>query len=121
MAPNPLLYQLLLVALVLICLLIHVWWRDAPSASPPTTLTPDPPRRKRSTEPKPFPGFIHIPLCAACGRTSAPELRRRPNRLLKKAKNRLLTRALQKRSHVFAGTYRAATVGESGYPKASFS
>jgi len=32
--------------------------------------------------------------------------------LRKKAGNRLLTRAAQKRSHVFAGTYRAATVTE---------
>src|SRR5215475_9723969 len=66
MVPNVLFYQLFLVALVVICLLIHVWWRDAPSASPLTVLTPDTPRRKRSTKPKPFPGFIHIPLCAAC-------------------------------------------------------
>ena len=66
MVPNVLFYQLFVVALVVICLLIHVWWRDAPSASPPTALTPDTPRRKRSTEPKPFPGFLHLPLCAAC-------------------------------------------------------
>ena len=32
--------------------------------------------------------------------------------LLKKAGNRLLTRAAQKRCHVFAGCYRAATVME---------
>src|SRR5262245_5994046 len=66
MVSNVLFYQLFVVALVVICLLIHVWWRDAPSARPPTALPPAPPRRKRSTEPKPFPGFIHIPLCAAC-------------------------------------------------------
>jgi hypothetical protein len=74
MVPNVLFYQLFVVALVVICLLIHVWWRDAPNARPPTALTPDTPRRKRSTEPKPFPGFIHIPLCAAVCRepTNAP-------------------------------------------------
>src|ERR1017187_9173393 len=33
-----------------------------------------------------------------------------PNRLRKKAENRLLTRAAQNRAHVFAATYRAATV-----------
>jgi hypothetical protein len=60
MVPNVLFYQLFVVALVVICLRIHVWWRDAPSASPPTARTSDPPRRQRSTEPKPFPGFIHI-------------------------------------------------------------
>src|ERR1700688_603733 len=36
------------------------------------------------------------------------------SRLRKKAGNRLLTRAAQKGSHVFAGTYRAATVTERG-------
>ena len=66
MVPNVLFYQLFVVTLVVICLLIHVWWRDAPRASPPTVLTPDTPRRKRPTKPKPFPGFIHLPLCAAC-------------------------------------------------------
>ena len=34
MAPNLWLYQLLLVALVLICLLIHVGWLDNSSAIP---------------------------------------------------------------------------------------
>jgi len=33
MAPNLLLYQLLLVALVLICLMVHVWWLDHLSLS----------------------------------------------------------------------------------------
>jgi hypothetical protein len=32
MAPNLVFYQLLLVALVLICLMIHVWWPDPPRA-----------------------------------------------------------------------------------------
>jgi IS1 family transposase len=66
MVPNIWFYQLLVVALVVICLLIYVWWPDALNASPPTALSPTPPRRKRSTEPKPFPGFLHKPLCEAC-------------------------------------------------------
>jgi hypothetical protein len=66
MVPNIWFYQLLVVALVVICLLIYVWWPDALNASPPTALSPAPPRRKRSTEPKPFPGFLHQPLCEAC-------------------------------------------------------
>jgi hypothetical protein len=36
MIPNALFYQLFVVAFVVICLLIHVWWYDAPSARPPT-------------------------------------------------------------------------------------
>jgi hypothetical protein len=56
MTPNLLFYQLLLVALVLICIVIHVWWPDPSRATPPRPLTLDPPRRKRSKEPKPFTG-----------------------------------------------------------------
>ncbi len=66
MAPNLLFYQLLVIALVLICLLIHVWWPHPPRAIPQMPHKPDKPRRKRSTAPKPFPGLIHKPLCAAC-------------------------------------------------------
>jgi hypothetical protein len=66
MAPNLLWYQLLLVALVLICLLIHVGWPANPSATSKTSLKPDKPRRKRSKDPKPFPGLLHKPLCEAC-------------------------------------------------------
>src|SRR5262249_12365536 len=66
MAPNLLLYQLLLVALVLICLIIHVSWPDAPSVIPQTPRKPDQPRRKRSKAPKPSTGLIHRPLCEAC-------------------------------------------------------
>jgi transposase-like protein len=65
-APNLLLSQILLVALVLICLLIHVGWPDNPSTTFQTSLKPDKPRRKRSKDPKPFTGLIHKPLCAAC-------------------------------------------------------
>src|SRR5215467_5495705 len=66
MAPHLLFYQLLLVALVLICLLMHVWWPDHPRPTPQTLLTSGKPRRQRSKEPKPFTGLIHKPLCAAC-------------------------------------------------------
>jgi IS1 family transposase/transposase-like protein len=63
MVPNLLFYQLLLVAFVLICIMIHVWWPDHPSPNPQTSLKS---RRKRSKEPKPFTGLIYKPLCAAC-------------------------------------------------------
>jgi IS1 family transposase len=66
MVPNVLFYQLLLVALVLSCLIIHVWWPDTSRATPATPLKPNKPRRKRSKEPKPFTGYIHKPLCEAC-------------------------------------------------------
>src|SRR5713226_9274857 len=77
MAPHLLFYQLLLVALMLVCLMMHVWWPDAPRAIPQTPRKLATPRRKRSQAPKPFPGFIHKPLCEACeqgakARSTAP-------------------------------------------------
>ena len=77
MAPNLLLYQLLLAALVFICLLIHVWSPYDPCHPSNTSLTPDKPRRKRSTDPKSFTGLLHKPRCEACeqradGRPQAP-------------------------------------------------
>src|SRR5215831_12868508 len=66
MIPNPLFYQILLIALVLISLMIHVWWLDSSKATPTRPYKPDQPRRKRSKELKPFTGYIHQPLCEAC-------------------------------------------------------
>lgn len=66
MAPHLLFYQLRLVVLVLVCLIIHVWWPNAPRAIPQTPRKPATPRCKRSQDLKPFPGLIHKPLCEAC-------------------------------------------------------
>jgi hypothetical protein len=66
MAPNVLFYQLLLVALVLICIMVHVGWPDHPTPPLQSSLKPDQPHHKRSKEPKPFTGYIHKPLCEAC-------------------------------------------------------
>jgi transposase-like protein/IS1 family transposase len=66
MVPNPLFYQLLTVALILICLLIHVGLPDKPLSMPQPRLDPHKRRRTRSKELKPFPGLLYKPLCAAC-------------------------------------------------------
>ena len=66
MAPNPLFYQLLVVALVLICLLIHIGLPDKPLSLPQPPLASTTRRRTRSTAPKPFPGLLRKPLCEAC-------------------------------------------------------
>jgi hypothetical protein len=66
MASNALFYQLLFAALVLVCLIIHVWWPDPLRAAPPPPVEPLKPRRKCSKEPTPFTGYIHKPLCEAC-------------------------------------------------------
>ena len=65
MAPNLVFYQLL-VALVLMCLMVHVWWPGHPTPTPQTSLKPSTPRRARSKEPKPCTGYLHKPLCDAC-------------------------------------------------------
>jgi IS1 family transposase len=93
MAPNLLVYQLLLVALVLICLMLHVWWLDAPSVIPQMPRKPDTPRRKRSKAPKPLPGLIHRPLCAACeqGSDSPPKAAGSPPPILTFARGRQRT------------------------------
>jgi hypothetical protein len=59
--------QLVLIALVWLCVMLHgVWPRD--SAACPTTPVPPLPQRKR--EPKPFAGLTHKPHCDACAHTT---------------------------------------------------
>jgi len=77
MVPTPLFYQLLVVALVLLCLLIHVGLPDMPLPKPQPPLASNKGRRRRSQEPQPFTGLMHKPLCEACeqgadGRPQAP-------------------------------------------------
>jgi hypothetical protein len=93
MAPNLLVSQLLLVALVLICLMLHVWWPDARRVIPQIPRKPNQPRRKRSKEPKPFPGLIHRPLCEACqqGTDSPPKAAASPPPMLTFARGRQRT------------------------------
>jgi len=66
MTSNPVFYPLLLAALVLVCVIIHAWWPDPRRTTPPPPIQPNPPRRKRSKDPKPFAGYIHKPICEAC-------------------------------------------------------
>lgn len=63
MLSNPLFYQLLLVALVVICLILHVGLPDDPPRAPKTPLEPNQRRCRRSKGLKPFTGLIHKPLC----------------------------------------------------------
>jgi IS1 family transposase len=62
-------YQLVLVALVWLCVMLHVLW---PSDPAPCPTTPPPPLPKRHREPKPFEGLIKKPHCDACEHTTAP-------------------------------------------------
>src|SRR5262245_39505867 len=66
-------YQLVLIALLWLCLMLH-WAR--PSDRPTVHSTPShliPSRRQRRREPKPLAGLMTKPHCNACELTSAPQ------------------------------------------------
>ena len=58
--------QLMLVALVWLCVMLHWAW-PSDTATYPTALEPLPPLPKRTREPKPFVGLTHKPHCDAWG------------------------------------------------------
>src|SRR6266851_2247204 len=66
MVPDLFFYQLVLVALVWVCLMLHWVWPSDCATAHPTPPQPTPPRRQRSREPKPFAGLTRKPPCAAC-------------------------------------------------------
>jgi IS1 family transposase len=67
-------YQLVLIALLWLCCMLHGVWPSDGGATNPTPSQPAPPLRRRSREPQPFPGLIHTPHCAACAQAAqAPE------------------------------------------------
>src|SRR5262245_60287703 len=73
-------YQLTLLALIWFFVMLHVTWSEPGLPTPPV---PAQPKRKRSTEPKPFAGLTHKPHCALCeqaagARAPAPPLRPAP-------------------------------------------
>ena len=72
--PNPLFSPLLVVALVLLCLLLHAGLPDKSPSMPQPSLASNKRLRTRSKALKPFPGLIHKPLCEAC----APGTEARP-------------------------------------------
>src|SRR5712664_178004 len=68
-------YQLVLVALVWLCVMLQWAWPSDPAAAGPTTLEPTPPRPKRHRAPTPFAGLATKPHCDACepGTDSRPQ------------------------------------------------
>src|SRR5919202_5753236 len=72
-------YQLALCVLVWLFVMLHV---TGSKPCPPTPPAPAQPKRKRSTEPKPFAGLTHKPHCALCDQETgetAPAPPRRPD------------------------------------------
>ncbi len=65
-------YQLVLVALVWLCVMLQWAWPSDPAAMCPTTPEPPGPRPKRHHEPTPFAGLTTKPHCDACESSSAP-------------------------------------------------
>ena len=51
-------YQLVLIALVWLCVMLQWAWPSDPAAACPTTLEPQSPRPKRHREPTPFAGIF---------------------------------------------------------------
>ncbi len=72
MVPNLFFYQLVLVALVWVCLMLHWVWPSDCATAHPTPPQPTPPRRQHSREPKPFAGLTRKPHCDACEHATAP-------------------------------------------------
>jgi IS1 family transposase len=66
MASDLFFYELLLLGLLWLCVMLHSGWRGDCSAGPQRPSTPAQPPRKRSRDPKPFPGLTHKPCCVAC-------------------------------------------------------
>ena len=59
-------YQLVLVALVWLCVMLHWAWPSDPAAVCPMTPEPPGPLPKHHREPPPFAGLTRKPPCAAC-------------------------------------------------------
>jgi IS1 family transposase len=71
MVPDLFFYQLVLIALMWLCVMLQwVWPSD--SAACPTTPAPPPRPPKRTREPQPFAGLARKPHCDACEHASAP-------------------------------------------------
>ena len=123
MTSNLLFYQLLLVALVLICFIIHIWWPDHPGPTAQPPLKPDIPRRQRSKEPKEFTGYIHKPLCEACeqGADSRPKAPGSPPPLLTCTRGRKRTVSTQshfcpKPNCAYQGWLGRGNIRSNGHP-----
>src|SRR5262245_55119996 len=65
-------YQLVLIALVLLCVFPLWAWFSDPAAACPPPAGPPPLRPKRKREPTPFAGLTTKPPCDACEHAPAP-------------------------------------------------
>jgi hypothetical protein len=81
MVSDLVFYQLVLIALVWLCVMLQWAWPSDPAAACPTLPEPATPLPKRKREPTPFAGLITKPHCDACTPASHPRpLAPRPRR-----------------------------------------
>jgi hypothetical protein len=66
MIPHLVYYQLVILLLLWLCVMLSLLWPTPPSGMPKRPTGPITPKRKRSSEPKPFAGLTHKPHCALC-------------------------------------------------------
>src|SRR5712692_3483740 len=66
MIPQQFFYQLVVLGLLWLFVMLHSAWPSRCMASPHQPAKPIMPPRKRSSDPKPFPGLTRQPPCAAC-------------------------------------------------------
>ena len=71
MVPTLFFYQLVLVALVWLCVMLHWAGPRGPATCPPPS-EPTPPKPKRHREPTPFAGLTTKPHCDTCEHGTAP-------------------------------------------------
>jgi hypothetical protein len=64
-------YQLVLLGLLWLCVMLHYAWPNECTGGDQRPSKPLPPRCKRSSGPKPFPGLTRKPPCAACEQAHA--------------------------------------------------
>jgi IS1 family transposase len=71
MIPQQFFYQLVVLGLLWLFVMLHYAWPSRCMASPHKPAKPIMPLRKRSSDPKPFPGLTRKPPCAACEQAHA--------------------------------------------------
>jgi IS1 family transposase/transposase-like protein len=59
-------YPLMVLGLLWLCVMLHYAWPNECTGGDQKPSKPLPPPCKRSSDPKPFPGLIRKPCCAAC-------------------------------------------------------
>jgi len=63
MIPHLVYYQLVILGLLWLCVMLLHLWPSPPRGMSTRPVDPSKPKRKRSSEPKPFAGLTQPPLC----------------------------------------------------------